>query len=105
MLQDMKQEEEWRRTELGLPDKYFHKMGTLQWRYNKEIAALGEIEPIPDAVENLYKAVHERRRYHLPSYKKDSYKIVGRDSYTSKLVDDDTHERDNKKSSLGYFIV
>ena len=73
-----------------MPDKYFHKMGTLQviimssiitksnehldrfgetktdqrlslcslqWDYNRELARLGNLEPLPDATENLYMAV------------------------------------------------
>ena len=45
MLKDLKEEEEWRKNELKMPAKYFHKMGTLQWKYNKEMAALGNLEP------------------------------------------------------------
>ena len=87
MLDSLQKEEEWRREELGLPDKYFHKMGTLQWRYNKEMAALGDLEPICDGVENLYNAVHERRRQGLPFYKKDKYSLVGKEGYEGFIFD------------------
>ena len=63
-----------------MPDKYFHKMGTLQviehnpsnwgttinqrlslcslqWDYNRELARLGGLKPLPNATENLYMAV------------------------------------------------
>ena len=92
MLESLRKEEEWRREELGLPDKYFHKMGTLQWKYNKEMAALGNLEPVCDAVENLYNAVHERRRKCLPFYKKDKFSLEGKENYSGTIYDHETGE-------------
>jgi len=57
MEADTQEEARYRREVLGMPDKYFHKMGTLQWDYNRELARLGNLEPLPDATENLYMAV------------------------------------------------
>ena len=90
MIKDTQEEAEWRKTELKMPDKHFHKMGVLQWKYNKEIAALGNLEPISDSVENLYNAVHERRRKYLPYYKNDSYQIKNATGYCGKIYDPET---------------
>ena len=92
MLKDLKEEEEWRKNELKMPAKYFHKMGTLQWKYNKEMAALGNLEPVCDAVENLYNAVHERRRKCLPFYKKDKFSLEGKENYSGTIYDHETGE-------------
>ena len=59
----------------GIPLRHFHKMGTSQWDYNRSLCKLANLEPLPLAVENLYNAVHERRRHHLTSYKKDVYRL------------------------------
>ena len=90
MLADLHKDEEWRRNELKMPEKYLHKMGTIQWKYNKEMAELGDLEPICDAVENLYNAVHGRRRYCLPYYKNDSYKLVGKSGFSGSIFDQET---------------
>ena len=110
MLESLRKEEEWKRDELKLPEKYFHKMGTLQWKYNKEMAALGKLEPICDGVENLYNAVHERRRQCLPFYKKDRYFLVGQEGYEGFIFDYE-NENFNKmepvfpKKDNPFFIV
>jgi len=85
MYADTAKEKEWKVNDLKMPEKYFHKMGTLQWQYNKEIAALGNLIPIPNAVENLYNAVHERRKTNLPDYKKDSYCLVGEEGFSGNI--------------------
>jgi len=48
---------------------------SLQWDYNRELARLGGLEPLPDATEKLYMAVHERRQADLVTYKKDTWKL------------------------------
>jgi len=85
MYADTQREMEWKKNNLDMPEKYFHKMGALQWKYNKEIAELGNLEPIPNGVENLYNAVHERRKTNLPDYKKDSYCLIGSDGYSGNI--------------------
>ena len=92
MMKDLRDEEEWKRSELKMPAKHFHKMGVLQWKYNKDIAALGQLEPISDAVENLYNAVHQRRRQVLPYYKNDTYQLEGSEGYLGKLYDHETKQ-------------
>ena len=69
--------------EEGRPLRHYHRMGTLQWSYNKDIANLGKAPPIPTCVENLYKSVHERRSKYLMYYKKDQFK---------KIIDDERDE-------------
>jgi len=85
MCEETKQEMEWKKNNLGMPEKHFHKMGALQWKYNKEIAELGGLKPISNGVENLYNAVHERRKTNLPDYKKDSYSLVGEESFSGNV--------------------
>jgi hypothetical protein len=47
--------------------RHFHKMGDLQWQYNRELAALAGIDALPDRVEHLYQDVHRRRAVSLGS--------------------------------------
>jgi len=90
MLADSEQEMEWKKNNLQMPEKYFHKMGALQWKYNKEMAELGGLKPIPQGVENLYNAVHERRKSNLPDYKKDSYSLEGEKGFSGNIF---VHEK------------
>ena len=99
MLEDLRREEDWRKNELKMPEKYFHKMGTLQWIYNKEIAQLGGLTPINQTVENLYNAVHERRRLCLPYYKKDKFSLTGSQGYSGVVFDHQKNEFREFKSS------
>ena len=99
MLEDLRREEDWRKNELKMPEKYFHKMGTLQWIYNKEIAELGGLTPINNAVENLYNAVHERRRHCLPYYKQDRFSLTGTESFEGRIYDHETGQYRDFKSS------
>ena len=99
MLQDLRREERWREEELKMPKKYFHKMGTLQWVYNRELAQLGGLTPINKTVENLYNAVHERRRLCLPHYKRDKFSLTGDQSFTGVIFDHQNNEFRDFKSS------
>jgi len=85
MDQDREDEKRWKVNELGMKEKHFHKMGDLQWRYNKELAELGHIQPVPQVVEDLYNAVHKRRHMSLVDYKKDSFSITSDNSFTGKV--------------------
>ena len=53
--------------------RHYHKMGPLQWAYNKMLARLAGVSEIPKFVENLYKDVHERRTKFLMYYKNDNF--------------------------------
>jgi len=79
MNRDTQEEAKYRREVLGMPDKYFHKMGSLQWQYHSDLARLGNIQPLSQTIENLYEAVYKRRMSNLPDYKKDIYKLEGED--------------------------
>ena len=59
--------------------RHFHKMGPLQWDYNRDIARLGDVPEIRTCVARLYHAVHERRQHHLMDYKRDDYTLRGQD--------------------------
>eukprot|EP00092_Neocalanus_flemingeri_P007944 GFUD01008571.1.p1 GENE.GFUD01008571.1~~GFUD01008571.1.p1 ORF type:complete len:438 (-),score=120.28 GFUD01008571.1:45-1358(-) len=85
MCEETRREMEWKMNNCNMPEKYFHKMGALQWDYNREIAQLGNLKPIPMGVENLYNAVHERRKTNLPDYKKDSYSLVGEEGFSGNI--------------------
>jgi len=89
MERDTQEEARYRREVLGMPDKYFHKMGTLQWDYNRELARLGGLKPLPDATENLYMAVHQRRQADLVAYKKDTWMMDADGSFSGDLVNED----------------
>jgi len=69
--------------EKGRVLRHYHRMGPLQWEYNKDIAIYGKAPEIPKNVENLYNSVHERRVKYLMYYKKDRY---------TKKVDDENSE-------------
>lgn len=64
----------------GVAQKHFHKMGHTQWQYNRQLANMAALQPVPVAVETLYNDVHARRKEHLCTYKKESYSMAG-DSY------------------------
>ena len=53
--------------------RHYHKMGPLQWDYNRDIARFAKVPEVPLCVENLYNAVHERRTKYLTYYKNDKY--------------------------------
>jgi len=91
MERDTQEEAQYRREVLGMPDKYFHKMGTLQWDYNRELARLGELKPLPEATENLYMAVHKRRQTDLVDYKKDTWMMGADGSFSGNLVDNENN--------------
>ena len=59
--------------ENGRALRHYHRMGPLQWEYNRDIAISGKAPEIPKSVENLYNSVHERRVKYLMYYKNDRY--------------------------------
>ena len=74
MLEDTRRELS-SKLDRDIPMRHFHKMGNSQWDYNRSLCKLANLTPIPLKVENLYNAVHERRRHHLTTYKKDIYRL------------------------------
>jgi len=50
------------------------------------LARLGGLEPLPDATERLYMAVHERRQADLVTYKKDTWKLDADGGFSGQLT-------------------
>ncbi|OWF48027.1 flavin-containing monooxygenase FMO GS-OX5-like [Mizuhopecten yessoensis] len=69
------------RLKRGMPERYAHTMGTMQWRYNDEIADLAGFERIPPVVEELYDTVHITRVKDIVHYKSVNYKLTGPNTY------------------------
>ena len=79
-------EEDWaKHKRTGRPQRHFHKMGPLQWEYNRDLAAIAHEPEISVCVENLYNDVHLRRREFLNEYKNEAYYLHG-DSYIRQTI-------------------
>ena len=85
MEQDIKDDFEWRIKVLGFKPKWAHFMGGLQWRYNDELCEVSKSEKVKPCVENLYNFVSTRRKNNLMTYKKESYKLTGDNSWEINL--------------------
>ena len=66
--------------------RHYHRMGSLQWDYNRDIANLGKAPEIPQCVENLYNSVHERRTKYLMYYKNDRYTKSSDKEYSEYII-------------------
>lgn len=77
MNEDTRKEKEAKRAK-GIPDRHFHKMGILQWDYNRELAAMAKIDEVPLNIETLYNDVSDRRMVNILGYKDDVYKFDGK---------------------------
>jgi len=102
MEADTQEEVRYRREVLGMPNKHFHKMGPLQvvivkWDYARELARLGGLKPLPDATQNIYMAVHQRKREDLVAYKKDTWMVDADGNFSGNLV------KDNRENSARVF--
>ena len=71
--QDMRAETAKERDESLKAERHYHKMGSDQWQYSRELASMSGADPTPKEVEELYDAVHHRRKRCLQSYKSDRY--------------------------------
>ncbi|XP_033755055.1 LOW QUALITY PROTEIN: flavin-containing monooxygenase FMO GS-OX5-like [Pecten maximus] len=78
------------RLERGMPERHAHHMGTLQWRYNDEIADLAGFERIPPVVEELYDTVHVTRVKDIVHYKSLNYQLTGPNTYVTINEDSST---------------
>lgn len=67
------------RRNAGLPVRFSHRMGPLQWTYQDELFKIGGIPGtnVPHVIRNLYDYVHETRVKDLMHYKDLSYVIRG----------------------------
>lgn len=78
-----------KRMSQGMPKRYAHTMGPLQWRYNDEIADLAGFERIPVVVEELYDNVHLTRVKDIVHYKRMNYELTGPRTYRA-IPDDNS---------------
>ncbi|XP_064409025.1 uncharacterized protein LOC102358281 isoform X2 [Latimeria chalumnae] len=63
------------RLESGFPARHFHKLDSLQWDYNNELAQLGRFEPLSPILKELYENCKAIRGRDLINYKSYNYKI------------------------------
>lgn len=68
------------KSNLGIAERHFHKMGSSQWDYNRALCQLANLKEIPRVVETLYTDLWAHRRQNLTTYKQDSFEIHG-DTY------------------------
>ena len=73
MEEDTRKETRWKVEELGMEEKHFHRMGSLQWGYNHAIADMAGVERLPQWVEDVYNECHARRQTNLVNYKNESF--------------------------------
>lgn len=60
----------------GMKPRHAHVMrGQLQWEYDDQLAELGEIPRIPEAVRNLFRQVHAIRKKDVVNYKNCNFKL------------------------------
>ena len=69
------------RLEMGMPRRYAHFLGPLQWQYFNGLAAMSDTAPMPEAVRELYDEVHVQRCHDLSGYKDKAFRITGPDSF------------------------
>jgi len=61
------------------------------------LARLGGLKPLPDATQNIYMAVHQRKREDLVAYKKDTWMVDADGNFSGNLV------KDNRENSARVF--
>lgn len=65
----------------GLHIRHFHKMGKLQWQYTDNLAKVAALPILPQAVRDLFDAVHATRIASLMTFKRSSYRITGETTF------------------------
>ncbi|XP_067905402.1 uncharacterized protein [Heterodontus francisci] len=65
----------------GIAHRHFHKLDSLQWSYNAELAHLSKTDPMPPVTRDLYEANKKIRKQDLCNYKRSNYKIVSNDTW------------------------
>lgn len=80
MLADTESDMETRRAK-GLKRRQAHMMGPLQGDYYSELAALGNLEPLPSVLTKLHNESSQRFLEDLVNYREDVYKIVDGNNY------------------------
>jgi len=59
-------------------ERHFHRQGDQQWAYNRDLAKLGQLDPLEEWVEKLYHDVFVRRKLDLANYKNDNFTFDGK---------------------------
>ncbi|KAK7114068.1 uncharacterized protein [Littorina saxatilis] len=65
-----------RRLAEGLPHRYAHYMGKMQWEYSDELARMAGCVPVSKAVRTLFDSIHATRVKDLTGYKKLNYYLA-----------------------------
>jgi len=66
----------------GMPRRYAHLMGPLQWQYHDQLIEVGKFQdPIPQGVKDMYDYIHNTRIANLMGYKLETYELIGKDSF------------------------
>ena len=76
MDSDIEKDFVWRTKVNSMPARYAHKMGSMQWAYNDDLAELAQFRPVPTVVPMLYDEVHSVRTVNLPGYKNFMYRLI-----------------------------
>ena len=61
---------------MGWCRRHAHVMRQLQWSYNQQLATLGQFQPIPKPIQELYDFNSNYRDEQLCLYKQSNYKLV-----------------------------
>lgn len=80
MLADTEREMDLRRAK-GMKRRQAHMMGPMQGDYYSELAALGNLDPLPVVLTRLHNESSQRFLEDLVNYREDVYKIVDNDNY------------------------
>ncbi|XP_033755689.1 dimethylaniline monooxygenase [N-oxide-forming] 1-like [Pecten maximus] len=72
-----------RRLERGMPERYAHTMGSLQWRYNEEIADLVGFEHLSPVLEEIVDAVLLTRDKDIVHFKTIKYELTEQNTYVA----------------------
>ncbi|XP_049783147.1 uncharacterized protein LOC126184693 [Schistocerca cancellata] len=61
------------RLSLGMPERYQHKMGDLQWNYVDNLSQLANVPPLPQFYKQIYEKVSEHRKTNILGYREANY--------------------------------
>ncbi|XP_022108004.1 flavin-containing monooxygenase FMO GS-OX4-like [Acanthaster planci] len=79
MNSDSQRDYEYRRNELKFPHHYAHKLGPMQFHYNKELLQMAKVDEDDDAVkpifEELYHKTHDLRLEDMANYKTHIFEL------------------------------
>lgn len=70
-----------KRSSKGYSKRHAHNMGPFQYDYFKDLAATGELTPIPPVIVKLRNECVKRRYEDLQNFREDRYKIVDMENF------------------------